>query len=116
MQVTTLVSSFSERFALLLLDTCLTLANVEELGEGAVDVSEDHLPRLGVEHGVALGYFSHNNPVLVLIGFGILLVSVLRGGRSGFKANRAHIVVVAVVDVSFLFVLQSVGQVVQCFS
>jgi hypothetical protein len=99
------VSTFSERFTLLFLYTCLTFANIEKLREGAVDISIDHIPWLGVEDRVTLRNLSYDNPMFELIDLRILLVSVLRSSWGCFESDRTHIMIIAVIDVSFLFIL-----------
>jgi hypothetical protein len=107
------VSAFSKSFALLLLDTSLTFADIEKFREGAVDISKDHVPWFGVEHRVALRNFSNYNPMLELFNFRILFVSVLRCSWSSFESNWTHIVVIAVINISFFLVLQSFGKFVK---
>jgi len=113
MQVASLLGALSETLTRLLLDTQLLLPDVIELREPTADVSHNVLPPLHMEHGVALRNFSNDNPVVKFCDIIDLRVGIIRLGGSLFEANRAKVVIVAMVDVPLPFIFEAISQVDQ---
>ena len=101
---------FSKRFTCLLLHANFALSDVIEFWESTIDICHYLLPFLGVEARVALGDFTDDDPSIEL---GDVLVQGVRvDGPSGrlLEADRAHVMVVAVVDVSSISRPQPIQQ------
>lgn len=103
MEIPAQVAPLREGFRCLHLDSLLRLPDVEEAGEGAVDVRVDVFPGLDMEHGVALRYFANDDPLSELTDLFLRFVRVGWHRRRRFESDWAHVVVVAVVDVCFVF-------------
>lgn len=112
-EVAALVASLSERLARLLLDSRLALPDIEELRERALDVSDYIGPSLRVEHRVALGYFTDDDPRVVLSDVLHETVGLHGLRRRVFEAYGAHVVIVAVVDVGAVFRPQTILQLLE---
>jgi len=118
------VAPLSECLGCLGLHALLALSDVVKAREGAVDIRVDLLPGLHVEHWVALRDLSDDNPVAEFADLLLSTVGIL--GHSGclFEANRAHVVIVAVIDIGFRIAFETLLKVfqrliliqIECFS
>ena len=107
MKISTLVCSLRERRASLALYTGPFLPYIDEVWELAVDISVDFFPIDSVEYWVHLGYFTDYDPVTEEFDLLFLLVSIKWEERCVLEPDRAHVVIIAVVDVSFSFVFET---------
>ena len=85
--------------------------DIEKAGKSAIKIGIEHVPWFAVEDG--FWEVGDDDPVVWLAdveGFG---VGVWGHGGGLFEADRAHVVVVAVVDVASFFVFQPFLQILQ---
>lgn len=101
MKVATQVATLRERFGCLHLNALCTLADIVEARESTINIGVDLFPGFDVEHRVTLRDFADDNPVAELTDLFVCLVRILGHGRGLFVPDRAHIVVVAMVDIGF---------------
>ena len=113
MEVSALVSTFGEGFRSFLLDASFRFSYIHELRESTIDISNYLLPSFGVKAWVTFGDLADYDPG---VKFGNILreaVRINRLHRSHFEAYWAHVMVVAVVDVSPVFRLKAIFQILE---
>ena len=107
MQISAQAPALSVLFRSLHLNAFLAFPDVKEPWERAVYVSVYLFPSFDVERRVHSRYFTDYDYVLELRYFFSGLVGVMLVGWGSLKADWAHVVVIAVVDVCLFLVLET---------
>jgi hypothetical protein len=102
--------ALGERLAGLVLNPDLALPDVIEFWESTVDISDYLFPFLRVEAWVALRDLTNDDPSIELRDILVQRVCIDRSGGSLLEADRAHVMVVAVVDIGSVSRSQAIQQ------
>ena len=102
MKIASKVASLGKCLARLHLDALLTLSDIEEAWEGAINVRIYVFPRLDVEDRIAFTDLPDKDPFFELADFLVWPIGILWHRWHRLVSNWAHVVIVAMIDVGLV--------------